>query len=270
MDNNKQKLLIEYLVSSPDTYALCSSIVDPNYFDPEFRNAVQFIHQYYEDYSATPTNDQIKAETGVELKPQTVTKDQTEYTTIEIEKFCKERAIEKAILASAPLVEKGDYGKIENLIRDAVTVSLNRELGTDYFDDPEARLKRALEEGDKISTGWKDADELMFGGLERGELIVFSANSGQGKSIGLQNLTMNFLEQGLDVVYFSFELSEKIISQRFDTMISTVSTAVWKYHQEKIIKQLIKQVKKLAAFLSSNFIQVQNHYNSELTLKSLN
>ena len=253
MDNNKQKLLIEYLISSPDTYALCSSIVDPNYFDPEFRNAMEFIHQYYEDYSATPTNDQVKAETGVDLKPHPVTRDQLEYTAIEIEKFCKERAIEKAILASAPLVEKGDYGKIENLIRDAVTVSLNRELGTDYFEDPEARLKRALAEGDKISTGWKQADELMFGGLERGELIVFSANSGGGKSIGLQNLTMNFLEQGLDVVYFSFELSEKIIAQRFDTMISTVSTAVWKYHQEKIIQAVNKAGEKTGRLLIKQF-----------------
>lgn len=252
MDNNKQKLLIEYLVSSPDTYALCSSIVDPNYFDPEFRNAVEFIHQYYEDYSATPTVDQIKAETSLELKTQVVTRDQLEYTTNEIEHFCKNRAIEKAILASAPLVDKGDYGKIESLIRDAVTVSLNRNLGTDYFEDPEERLRRALEDGDKISTGWKDVDELMFGGLERGELIVFSANSGGGKSIGLTNLGLNFLEQGLDVLYFSFELSEKLIAQRYDTMISTVSTKDWKENQEQIIQAVNKAGEKTGRLLIKN------------------
>jgi len=38
MDDKKQKLLIEYLVSSPDTFALCQGIVQADYFDPEYRN----------------------------------------------------------------------------------------------------------------------------------------------------------------------------------------------------------------------------------------
>jgi len=240
MDNNKQKLLIEYLISSPDTYALCSGIVRPDYFDPEFRNAVKFVHEYYDEYHAVPTSEQIKAETDIDLQQQTVTRDQVEYTANEVEKFCKRRAIEKAILESPALIDKRDYGKVEQLIRDAVTVSLNRNLGTEYFDDPAERLRLALEAGDKISTGWKDVDELMYGGVERGELLIFSANSGGGKSIALSNLGLNFIEQSYNVLYFSFELSEKLISQRFDTMISGVSTAEWKYHQEEIIQAVNK------------------------------
>lgn len=241
MDNKKQKLLIEYLISSPDTYALCSSIVQADYFDPEFRNAVEFIHSYYDEYHNVPTPDQIQAESGVEVKLQEVTKDKVDYTATEIEKFCKQRAMEKSILESVKLIEKGDYGRIETMIRDAVTVSLNRNLGVEYFDDPAERLRRALESGDKISTGWKEVDNLMFGGLERGELLVFSANSGGGKSIALSNLGLNFLEQGLNVIYFSFELAEKLVAQRYDTMVSGVSTAEWKYHQEEIIQAVNKK-----------------------------
>lgn len=249
MDNNKQQLLIEYLISSPDTYALCSGIVEPSYFDPEFRNAVDFVHSYYDEYHSVPAPEQIKAETGVELTKQQITRDQIEYTANEVEKFCKRRAIEKAILESPKLIESKDYGKVEEIIREAITVSLNRNLGTDYFDDPEERLRQAMEDGDKISTGWKEADELMFGGLERGELLVFSANSGGGKSIALSNLGLNFLEQGLDVLYFSFELSEKLISQRYDTMVSGVSTAEWKFHQEEIIQAVNKKGEKSGRFI---------------------
>jgi len=240
VDSKKQKLLIEYLISSPDTYALCSSIVKPGYFDPEFRNTVEFTHKYYDEYHQTPSFEQIEAETGVKLQKREVTSDKLEYTTNEVEHFCKIRAMEKAVLESVPLIEKEQFGDIEQLIRDAVTVSLNRNMGTDYFRDPEGRLKKMTESGAKISTGWKEVDELLYGGLERGQLIVFSANSGGGKSVALSNLGLNFLEQGLNVVYFSFELSEDLIAQRYDTMISGIATAVWEYHKDVITQAVLK------------------------------
>lgn len=253
MDSKKQKLLFEYLISSPDIFALCSSIVKPQYFDPEYRNAVSFVHEYYEQYHSIPTNEQIEAETGNVFNLHKITTDQFAYTADEIEKFCKQKAMEQAVLSSVPHIEKGEYGNVEELIKEAVTVSLNRNLGTDYFLDPDLRLKLAEESGDKISTGWPQVDAIMFGGLERGELLVFSANSGGGKSIALSNLGLNFLEQGLNVVYFSFELSEKLIAQRYDTMISGVSTAEWKYHKEKITESVLKTADKSGHFVIKQY-----------------
>ncbi len=239
MENNKQKLLIEYLISSPDTYALCSSIVKSTYFDPEYRNAVEFIHNYYNEYHQTPSVEQIEAESSVAFELRDVTSDQLDYTTNEVEQFCKIRAMEKAVLESVPLIEKKKFGEIEDLIRNAVTVSLNRNMGTDYFKDPEGRLRRMDEEGKKIPTLWKQVDTILYGGLERGQLIIFSANSGGGKSVALANLGLNFLEQDLNVVYFSFELSQDLISQRFDAMVSEISTAVWKYNKEAIAQAVL-------------------------------
>jgi archaellum biogenesis ATPase FlaH len=240
MNDKKQKLLLEYLISSSDTYALCSSIVKSRYFDPEFRGAIDFIHKYYDEFHKTPTPEQIEAESGgVKLTERQVTSDQLEYTTNEIEKFCKERAIEAAITDSTPLISKGDFGGIETLIRNAVTVSLNRNMGTDYFRDPDGRLKKMSETGKKISTGWKELDKWLYGGMERGQLIIFSANSGGGKSVALSNLGLNFLEMGLNVVYFSFELSEDLISQRYDTMVSGIQTAVWEYHKGEISQAVL-------------------------------
>jgi len=239
VENNKQKLLVEYLISSPDTYALCSSIVKPTYFDPEYRNAVEFIHDYYNEYHQTPAIEQIKAESGVTLKLRDVTDDQLEYTTNEVEQFCKIRAMEKAVLASVKLIPNKKFGEIEDLIRDAVTVSLDRNMGTDYFKDPAGRLQRMEKEGNKISTLWTQVDNILYGGLERGQLIIFSANSGQGKSVALANLGLNFLEQSLNVVYFSFELSQDLISQRFDAMVSDIPTAEWKYHKDAITQAVL-------------------------------
>src|SRR5271165_2781803 len=131
--NDKQKLLIEYLVSSKDTYAVCKTIIQSKYFDVELRKVVDFIDHYYEEYHTTPGTDQIKAETGIELSLRDITSDRLAYATNEIETFCKRKAIEHAVIEGAALIDEGDYGKIETLIKDAVAVSLQRDLGIEYF-----------------------------------------------------------------------------------------------------------------------------------------
>lgn len=228
MDNKKQKLLIEYLMSSPDTFAICQSIVQPEYFDPELRPTVTFLKKYYDEYSTTPDATQIEAETGVEVERREVTRDQVEYTTTEIESFCRRKAIERAVLASPKLIEEGDYGTLETQIRDAVLVSLQRNLGLRYFDNPEERLQRMLNENPVEPTGWTEIDELLFGGLSRKELLLVSANSGGGKSITLANLGLNFVLRGLNVLYISLELAEDVVAQRYDTMLTGISRKDWK------------------------------------------
>lgn len=51
---------------------------------------------------------------------------------------------------------------------------------------------------------------------------ICSHNS--GKSLFLQNLAVNFVSQGLNVVYISLELSEELCAMRIDSMVSNVPT----------------------------------------------
>lgn len=238
MDKKKQQLLIEYLVSSSDTFALCQSIVDSNYFDPEFRQGVSFIKQYYSDHNTTPDNVQIEAESGLKLETREVTRDQIEYCSTEIETFCKRRALEQAVLASPALIDAGDHGTLEQNIRDAILISLNRDLGIRYFETVEERLNRMLQDNPVHPTGWTEVDELLFGGISRKEMILFSGNSGAGKSITLSNLAFNFMHTGMNVLYVSFELSEDIIAQRFDTMYTGIGRKDWKTHVSEITTRL--------------------------------
>ncbi len=234
MDNKKQKLLIELLISSPDTFALCQGIVDPTYFDPEFQNAVKFIKTYFDEYNTTPSPLQIEAESGQELEKLEVKKDEVLYCANEIEQFCKQKAMEKAIIASVTLCNEGNYGAVDTLIKDAIMISLNRNLGLRYYENSEQRLNDMLTGGSVEPTGWKEVDELLYGGLARRELLLVSANSGGGKSICLANLAFNFSQRGLNVLYVSLELSEQVIAQRFDTMITGISRKDWKSNISEI------------------------------------
>lgn len=249
MDNKKQKLLLEYLVSSPDTFALCKAIVKSSYFNPEFRKSIDFMHEYYEQYNATPNIAQIEGETGLVLSTHQVTRDQIRYCSTEVETFCRRRAMELIITTKAPaLIASGDHGALEQLIRDAMSISLTRDLGIEYFENPKERIAERLKTPQRTTTLWPSMDELMSGGLARGEIILFSANSGGGKSITLANLGANFLMQKMNVLYISLELSEDLIAERFDTMYSGVSSVLWKLRHAEVqnaVEQLAPNVGKL-------------------------
>lgn len=245
-NNDKQKLLIEYLVSSPDTFALCKGIVKSTYFDPQFRKTVDFIHKYYDKYSATPNPDQIAAETGVALKTRAITKDQISYCTEEIEYFCRRKAVEHAIISAPELIANDNYGKVETMIRDAISISLHQNLGLSYFDNPAERIEQQMDQPDRTSTLWTEFDNCIAGGLARKEILLLTANSGGGKSIALANIALNWLCQPkshtdtrlMDVLYLSFELSEEMIAQRFDTMLTGVPSVRWRENANTIVNTL--------------------------------
>lgn len=238
----KQQLLVEYMISSPDTFALCKTIVKSEYFDPEYRKSVEFLHDYYNQYSSTPSPAQIEAETGIKLSIQPTTRADINYCTNEIETFCKRRAVQQAVLSAPKMIAEGDYGGVERMIKDAVSISLNRNMGLSYFTDPLARLEEMIKGSPRIPTFGPEFDALMGGGLARKEILMLSANSGGGKSIALANLALNWLStpksptdsRKLDVLYISLELSEEMIGQRFDTMYTGISTVCWRDNYREI------------------------------------
>ncbi len=223
MNIDKQSLLIGYMLSDNDLFARCNSIVDTNYFDPAVRQTVFFIKEYFEKYRSLPSSDQIRAETGKAFVPKQLTKAEGEYAINEIETYCRNKAIESAILAAPRLLANQDFGKIEKLIKDAISVALNKELGLDYFNDPETRLKRMLQLNTVISTGYEGLDQHLNGGISRKELLLLMAGSGVGKSIVMSNLAVNFLNQKLNVVYITLELAEEVVAKRLDSMITGVA-----------------------------------------------
>jgi replicative DNA helicase len=223
MNLQKQQLLISYLMSDSDLFARCNTILDQNYFDPEVRHSVDFLKAYYDTYRALPSADQVRAETGNDFVAKSLTKSEIEYGLKEIETYCRNKAVERAILSAPKLLDKEDFDKIVSNMKDAISVSINRDLGLDYFTNPEERLRRMLQFNAVMPTGYRELDLFLNGGISRKELLLFMAGSGVGKSIMMSNLAINFLFQKLNVVYITLELAEDVVAKRFDTMITGIS-----------------------------------------------
>tara|TARA_R110000764_G_scaffold9190_1_gene29755 strand:+ start:231 stop:1649 length:1419 start_codon:yes stop_codon:yes gene_type:complete len=233
-----QRLFVEFLSQDQDLFARVNGILDPMYFDRELRKGVEFVQEHSMNYSALPTLDQIVATTGLELQPLKDVDDRHKKWFIdEFETFCRHKALEGAILTSADLLEKGEYGPVERMIKDAVNIGLAKHMGTDYWENPAERIERVRNQRGGTSTGWKDIDNKLYGGFNRGELNIFAAPSGGGKSLFLQNLALNWSIAGLNVIYITLELSEELSSMRLDSMITGMDTrAVFKNSAEVDLK----------------------------------
>jgi len=211
------------MLSDGQSYVRVQNIYNPANFDRSLRSAAEFIKTHCAEHTTMPVPEQINAVTGNNFQLITgLNDDHQNWFMEEFETFTKQKELERAILKAADLLEKGDFDPVEKLIKDAVQISLTKDLGTDYFADPVARLQKLKDGNGQISTGWLTLDKKLFGGFNRGELNIFAGGSGSGKSLFMQNIACNWILAGLNGVYITLELSEGLTSMRIDSMLTSV------------------------------------------------
>jgi len=220
-----QRLFLEMMIQDASSYVRVQNIYNPENFDRSLRPAAEFVKKHSVDHKTLPTVEQISASTGVKLAHvPDLNEGHFEWFMQEFESFTRRQELERAILKAADLLEKGDYDPVEKLIKDAVQISLTKDMGIDYFDDPALRINRYFNSGGQVSTGWPQMDRLLYGGFSRGELNIFAGGSGSGKSLVMMNMALNWLQQGLSGVYISLELSEDLCALRTDAMLTNMGT----------------------------------------------
>jgi archaellum biogenesis ATPase FlaH len=242
------------MLADAEVFVRCQGIFDHTLFDRKLQDAAEFINEYAKQYSVLPDYEMVNASCRTDMKrPEDVKEGHMDWLMDEFESFTRHKAIERAIIASADLLEKHNYGEVETLIKEAVQIGLARDMGTDYFADPRGRLMGLKDKNGQISTGWPCMDRKLFGGMNRGELNIFAGGSGAGKSLFLANLGVNWALMGLNVVYLTLELSEALVSMRIDSMVTGVGT-------KEIFKDLddvemkVKMIGKKAGMLQIKYM----------------
>jgi len=256
-----QRLFLEMMLEDAQSYVRVQNIYNPENFDRTLRPAAEFVKQHCDDHKTMPDRAQITAATGINLQPiPDLNEGHFDWFLEEFEGFTRRQELERAILKSADLLEKGNYDPVEKLIKDAVQISLTRDMGTDYFADPRARLMALKNSNGQNSTGWPALDRLLYGGFNRGELQIFAGGSGSGKSLFMQNLAVNWVEAGLSGVYITLELSEGLCAMRIDGMMTNTA-------QKKIFPDLdtvemkVRMMGKKAGRLQIKYMPAQSTVN---------
>tara|TARA_R110000824_G_scaffold120991_9_gene276848 strand:- start:724 stop:2022 length:1299 start_codon:yes stop_codon:yes gene_type:complete len=227
---------------SRDFYLQISSLVRAEYFEyPIHANIYQGISKYYEDYKSIPKDLHLLEAVKEFQSPKEDQSDysdeiyrinsmdascigHTEFFLDIIEKFAQKSAMREAITNSIGLLKDDRIGEIEELVRDALCINRNVDLGHAYFSSVLERFERSFQEndGNRHPTVFDTLTKELEGGLGNKELAMVVAPPGVGKSLYLVNQGVQALINNKKVLYISLEMSEDRIAARFDSVMTLI------------------------------------------------
>ena len=228
-------------------------IIEPSYFSSESAQWItSTVLKYFAQYKTPPTLEALKVyldEIDVDLLKTTVLENlkevirYTDSTDLDFTKdrtleFCKNQKIKAAILESVQLLQVGRYDEIKVAIDEAMKAGSDRNVGHEYLEDIASRFVE--NKRNTIPTPWDVINEVMDGGLGSGEMGVFVAPAGIGKSMALVNIAAGAVKAGMNVVYYTLELAETYVGARFDSHYTGIPSQDLKFHQEEVIQKLEK------------------------------
>jgi RecA/RadA recombinase len=140
--------------------------------------------------------------------------------------------MKKAIMTSVDLLNDGDYESIRSLISKAIVTSQEKNTGHDYELDVEARYRP--DDRRVIPTPWPQINSITQGGYGKGDLIIFFGGPGSGKSWAAISMALEAAKLGGKVVYYTLELGEGYVGQRFDANLLGIPVDQLPLHRVKI------------------------------------
>jgi replicative DNA helicase len=232
-----------------EIYPICK----PTYFGSGSHSILfKVIYDYYEKYHTLPSFDSLDIEIGnigsQEVKDTctTIVSEMRKGTTIiELQhvkdsssEFCQEKEMEQAILDSVGYINDGKVDAIKPRVEQALKHIHVVDTGHEYFDKLDDRLHENMRNA--VPTGFPllDANDILEGGLAGGEIGVVIAPTGGGKSYWLTSIGKGALAAGMNVVHYTFELSEINIGKRYDAAITSFPIKMLRDNQKEVRQAL--------------------------------
>ncbi len=232
-------------------------VIDVEHFDnPAHKWLIEEILRFYAQYHTTASLDYLSAE--VKKIPNEVLRvsvveqlkeafkilnDDQAYVEQEFSNFCRNQQLKSAIFKSVELLEKGDFDSILSEVQRATKAGTDKNIGHEYVKDVESRYR--IEERGCVPTGWPVIDELLAGGLGKGDLGLIFGNPGGGKSWMLIALGVQAVKLGYNVLHYTLELSEVYVGRRYDASFVESNIETVSFNREKVeakIKELPGQL----------------------------
>ncbi len=116
-----------------------------------------------------------------------------------------------------------DVGAIPDIMREALSVSFDSNVGHDWLEDYEARWLTYMNKTRKIPFKLPMLNRITKGGAEFGTLNILMAGVNVGKSLGLCSLAADYLQSGFNVLYISMEMAEEVCAKRIDANLNDMT-----------------------------------------------
>lgn len=238
-----QEKVVQALLSDPKWAEQMSEVINVEYFDVKYLTFLA--HRYFEyckKYKVFPTlqllvtivRDDLKTGNDIVLRDQIVDYLQRmrsnpdmgdlQYVKDKSLDFCRKQALKGALEQAVDQIAGENYEQIVDTIKKAVSVGTPVSIGHDFFDDYEARFTHLTRHAVPTGLDELDGKEVLQGGLGAGELGVVVAPTGVGKSHWLTMLGANAMRAGVNVLHYTFELSETQVGLRYDSNLCDIDS----------------------------------------------
>jgi len=248
-----QQSLIKSIIENKKYGETIIDVLESRYFENvSFKFIMENVKELFKTYNTIPNYDtvaqKIMAEGGNDSTKHVDTLEaiknldvNTEYVQDTALNFCKQQNLKKKLKDVHNIIDNGEfesYNKIEDIIQKALQVGLINDDGTDVFED----IDLALEKDNRlpIATGIVGVDNLLEGGLGRGELGVVLAPTGTGKTTLLTKMANTAYNLGFNVLQIFFEDNPGNIKRKHYTIWSGISPKDQPENAEEV-KEKVKE-----------------------------
>jgi len=177
----------------------------------------------------TLTDDELeKCETYFkEIEKTKDEKSQIQWIVDRTEKFCQEKSIYNAVLASISILDGKDKthekGQIPKILSDALAISFDSSVGHDYLENSDERYEFYHRKEERIPFDLDYFNKITKGGLPVKTLNIALAGTGVGKSLFMCHVGAGCMVQGKNVLYITMEMAEEKIAERIDANLLNVT-----------------------------------------------
>ena len=235
--------------------------IEPNYFEGPHKILFKQYAKYVAKYNNRPTQESFLVELQesdlnindsalqncMEIIPNLFTEpDIDEQWLIDnTEKWCQDRALYNAIMESINIIDGKHDSLTKNALPDilskALAVSFDTNIGHDYLEDAEQRIKFLQTTERRIPFDIELLNIITKGGLPIKSLNILLAGPGVGKSAVMCHCAASSLSMGKDVLYITLEMAEERIAERidanlFDLEIDQIETLPVETYMSKVKK----------------------------------
>ncbi|MGV1754806.1 DnaB-like helicase C-terminal domain-containing protein [Agrobacterium sp. CG674] len=178
------------------------------------------------------------------------------FVTDRVADFAKHQALQGAIFQAVDYLEKGNFEKIAQVMKEALAVGAVTDGGDyNYFEEIETRTQQRHDTlagkivRDGITTGYPGMDACLYHmGWGRKELSCVMGAAKAGKSMALGDFGKNASLAGYNVFYDSLEVAKEIIAARIDAALSDTMMRDLHKDPDKVHDEILKMQARAGQF----------------------
>ena len=237
------------------------------------------IKEYYIKYESVPTFETLDQLTRSEISSDSARKivldtliqirdvsfDGHQFVIEKALKFCKQQELQKVMTKAQKIIDKGDfesYDQLEEMVNKALQVGEIDEAEHDVF----TNLDQVLDEDYRhpIPMGIAGIDNLLKGGLAKGELGVILAPTGVGKTTVLTKICNHAFNLGYNVLQIFFEDNPKIIQRKHFTLWTGIAPDELSFHKDAVMEK-VRDIKEN----TTNRLILKKYASDTLTMSQI-